>query len=121
MKFLLSILVGLLLEPLHAAPAANLAAPRIASESSRSSAAGTMPRPRLAWFNALDRSFSLETSEGPVRVTLHSPNGSLVAVVHQGVLAKREILRVQEDLPPGVYLLRVRQATTQSLDRITLF
>lgn len=121
MKFLLSILAGLLLEPGLASPVANLTTPKASAESVRANAVAQLPKPRLAWFNALDRSFSLETGEGPVRVTLHAPNGALVAVVHQGALARRDILRVQEDLPPGVYLLRVRQASTQSLDRITLF
>lgn len=121
MKFLLSILAGLLLEPCFASPVANLSTPKASVESVRASAATQLPKPRLSWFNALDRSFSLETGEGPVLVTVHSPDGSLVAVVHQGGLGRRDILRVQEDLPPGVYLLRVRQASTQSLDRITIF
>ena len=121
MKFLLSILLGLLLEPCFAAPGASLSTPKASMESTRTTASLPPSRPRLSWFNALDRSFSLETGDGPVQVTLHSPNGTLVALVHQGALAKRDILRVQEDLPPGVYLLRVRQASTQSLDRITLF
>lgn len=121
MKFLSSILLGLLFGPWIAVSAANLATPKASLESTRTQAATQLPRPRLSWFNALDRSFSLETGDGPVRVTLHSPNGTLVAVIHQGTLAKRDILRVQEDLPPGVYLLRVRQAATQSLDRITVF
>lgn len=120
MKFLLAILLGLLAEPGFTSPSANLSPPKASMESSRSTSIQP-PRPRLAWFNALDRSFSLETGEGPVRVTLHSPNGTLVALIHQGALARRDILRVQEDLPPGVYLLRVRQAATQSLDRITIF
>lgn len=121
MKFLLSILLGLLLETVHASPASSLPIPRGQADASRNGLVAPLSKPKLSWFNSLDRSFSLETGEGPVRVTLHSPNGSLVAVVHQGAVSRRDILRVQEDLPPGVYLLRVRQASTQSLDRITLF
>jgi len=54
-------------------------------------------------------------------VTIHSTNGTQLALLHKGVVGEHEILRVSEDLPPGVYLLCIRQQGKQSLERVTLF
>lgn len=78
-------------------------------------------RLQLAWFNSLDRSFSLASVEGPVRITVHSTSGTQLNVVHQGPIGEREILHVSEDLPPGVYVLCIRQDQKLTLERITLF
>lgn len=77
---------------------------------------------RLAWFNALDRSFSVDIEESePVRVSLHAPDGAFLALIHDGTLSPRGILHAPTDIPPGVYLLRVRQSDHQVLERVTLF
>lgn len=117
MKFLLQIVLGAVLGVALATPVLPVA---VTSRSSFDASADS-GRLRLAWFNSLDRSFSLEVPAGAVRVTLHAPNGNLLSVVHQGPLANHEILRVSEDLPPGVYLLRIWQPRRQTLDRVTLF
>ena len=79
------------------------------------------PKLRLAWFNSLDRSFSLSAVAGTVTVTLYSTSGTQIALLHKGYVAEREIFRVSEDLPPGVYVLSIRQDNKQSLERVTLF
>lgn len=80
-----------------------------------------VPKLRLAWFNSLDRSFSLSAVAGTVTVTLHSTSGTQIALLHKGYVAERDIFRVSEDLPPGVYVLSIRQDDKQALERITLF
>lgn len=115
MNFLASLLFAALLS---AAPDAVVFPLKTAVEPPR----GASPdaRPRLSWFNSLDRSFSLAVS-GPVTVSLHSTNGTLISLLHKGGVGEREILRVSEDLPPGVYLLCIRQNAKQVLERVTLF
>lgn len=78
-------------------------------------------RLQLAWFNSLDRSFSLASIDGPVKITVHSTTGAQLNVVHHGPIGEREILHVSEDLPPGVYVLCIRQDQKLTLERITLF
>jgi hypothetical protein len=78
-------------------------------------------RLQLAWFNSLDRSFSLAAVEGTVKITVHSTSGAQLNVVHNGPIGARDILQVSEDLPPGVYVLCIRQDQKLTLERITLF
>jgi len=121
MNFLISSVLGLFLGIASALPVLPTATPpRSALEGTKGSTAEVRPM-RLSWFNSLDRSFSLDGSGGAVMVTLHAPNGNQLALLHDGALTSRDILRVSEDLPPGVYLLRIRQANRQTLDRVTLF
>lgn len=100
---------------------AVFALPTRASAEPPKGQAVELPRLRLSWFNSLDRSFSLSVAPGPVVVTLHSTSGTLLTTLHKGALGEREILRVSEDLPPGVYVLCIRQNDKQSLERVTLF
>lgn len=96
-----------------AVPAKGAAAPGASRANSQ--------RLQLAWFNSLDRSFSLASVDGPVKITVHSTTGAQLNVVHNGPIGEREILQVSEDLPPGVYVLCIRQDQKLTLERITLF
>lgn len=119
MILLLSILLGAILGARPVASPAGGAAKKPPVEAPRPAPAE--PRLRLAWFNALDRSFSLETGAGSVEVALHSPDGTFLALLHRGPVASREVLRVTEDLPAGLYLLRLRQGDRHTIERVTLF
>jgi len=117
MMFLLSILLGTFL---GARPSAPTPPPRkVAAEASRSPQSDAS-RLRLAWFNALDRSFTVDMGAGPLDATLHAPDGTLLTVIHQGPMGPHEVLRITEDLPAGVYLLRLRQGTRRAVERVTL-
>lgn len=115
----MNFLVPFLIAAIHsAAPDAVVLPAKSTIDPARASALDA--RPRLSWFNSLDRSFSLAVS-GAVTVTLHSTSGTQIALVHKGLVGEREILRVSEDLPPGVYLLCIRKDAKQTLERVTLF
>lgn len=117
----MNFLASLLLTALAMAASNAVALPtKVPTEPPRAALAES-PRLRLAWFNSLDRSFSLSAVAGTVTVTLHSTSGAQIALLHKGVVGERDIFRVPEDLPPGVYLLSIRQDRKQSLERITLF
>lgn len=115
----LAILLGAILGARPSVPPAGGSAKKPVPEALRTAPAE--PRLRLAWFNALDRSFSLEVGAGPVEIALHAPDGTLLTLIHRGPIAPREVLRVTEDLPAGLYLLRLRQGNRHTIERVTLF
>lgn len=75
--------------------------------------------PRLAWFNARDRLVMVEADKS-VSVSLHLPDGKWLQTLWNGKLAQGNVLPVGTDLPPGLYLLRIRSGGIQRLERITL-
>jgi hypothetical protein len=75
--------------------------------------------PRLAWFNARDRLVMVE-ADRPVSVSLHEPDGKWLMTLWEGRLTTGTVLSVGSELPPGIYLLRIRSGGVQRLERITL-
>lgn len=75
--------------------------------------------PRLAWFNARDRLVMVEADK-PVSVSLHMPDGKWLQTLWSGKLAQGTVLPIGTELPPGLYLLRIRSGGVQRLERITL-
>lgn len=75
--------------------------------------------PRLAWFNARDRLVMVEADK-PVSVSLHLPDGKWLETLWNGKLPQGTVLGVGTELPPGLYLLRIRSGGIQRLERITL-
>jgi hypothetical protein len=75
--------------------------------------------PRLAWFNSRDRLVMVEADK-PVSVSLHLPDGKWLQNLWVGKLAPGTVLSLGPDLPPGLYLLRIRSGNVQRLERITV-
>lgn len=75
--------------------------------------------PRLAWFNARDRLVMVEADKS-VAVSLHTTDGKWLATLWNGKLPQGTVLNVGPDVPPGLYLLRIRSGGVQRLERITL-
>jgi hypothetical protein len=75
--------------------------------------------PRLAWFNARDRLVMVEADKA-VSVSLHEPDGKWLLTLWEGKLPIGTVLSVGSELPPGLYLLRIRSGGVQRLERITL-
>lgn len=75
--------------------------------------------PRLAWFNARDRLVMVEADDS-VSVSLHLPDGKWLETLWDGRLPQGTVLGVGTELPPGLYLLRIRSGGIQRLERITL-
>ncbi len=75
--------------------------------------------PRLAWFNSRDRLVMVEADK-PVAISLHLPDGKWLQNLWVGKLPAGTVLNLGTDLPPGLYLLRIRSKKIQKLERITL-
>jgi len=84
-----------------------------------STSALAQTNPRLAWFNARDRLVMVEADKA-VSVSLHEPDGKWLMTLWEGKLATGTVLSVGTELPPGLYLLRIRSGGVQRLERITL-
>jgi hypothetical protein len=75
--------------------------------------------PRLAWFNSRDRLVMVEADK-PVLVSLHLTDGKWLQNLWEGNLPQGTVLSLGADLPPGLYLLRIRSKKIQRLERITI-
>ncbi len=75
--------------------------------------------PRMAWFNARDRLVMVE-ADHPVSVSLHLLGGKWLQTLWDGKLEPGTVLNVGSDLPPGLYLLRIRSGEVERLERIML-
>lgn len=60
-------------------------------------------------------------ADKPVSVSLHLPDGKWIQNLWVGKLAAGRVLPLGPDLPPGLYLIRIRSAGIQRMERITLF
>jgi hypothetical protein len=56
-----------------------------------------------------------------VHVSLHTPEGKWLENLHPGVLQDTKVFQIPAEIPPGLYILRMRSAGGEKLDRILVF
>jgi hypothetical protein len=76
--------------------------------------------PRLSWFNPRERLVSIE-SDQPVQVSLHTPEGKWLENLHPGVLQDTKVFQIPSTIPPGLYIVRIRAAGGEKLERVMVF
>lgn len=59
-------------------------------------------------------------ADKPVSVSLHLTDGKWLQNLWVGKLPQGTVLSLGPDLPPGLYLLRIRSKKIQRLERITI-
>jgi len=82
--------------------------------------AGAKALPRLSWFNPRERLVSIDCDQ-PVLVSLHTPEGKWLENLHQGILHGANVYQIPSEIPPGLFILRMRSAGGEKLERILVF
>ena len=57
----------------------------------------------------------------PVQVSLHTPEGKWLENLRPSLHQDAKVLQVPPEIPPGLYLVRMRSAGGERLERILLF
>lgn len=76
--------------------------------------------PRLSWFNPRERLLAVDC-ELPVQVSLHTSEGKWLENLRPSLHQDPRVLQVPPEIPPGLYLVRMRAAGGERLERILLF
>jgi hypothetical protein len=76
--------------------------------------------PRLAWFNPRERLLAVDC-DLPVEVSLHTPEGKWLGNLQPSIHQDPKVLQVPPEIPPGLYLVRMRSSGGEKLERILIF
>lgn len=76
--------------------------------------------PRLSWFNPRERLLAVDCDQ-PVLVSLHTSDGKWLENLHPSLHQDPRVLQVPPEIPPGLYLVRMRAVGGERLERILLF
>jgi hypothetical protein len=76
--------------------------------------------PRLSWFNPRERLVAVD-SDRNVEISIHTPEGRWLENLHPSRLRGSNVYEVSPEIPSGLYLLRLRSAGGERLERILLF
>ena len=76
--------------------------------------------PRLSWFNPRERLVAID-SDPSVQVSLHTSEGKWLENLHTSRLRGANVYEISSEIPSGLYLLRMRGAGGERLERVLLF